>query len=331
MPCRAPVAQSEFIMASRRFRTETSLNAELQTRAAVTPMLLRHGFENVDEKRVTHGTAITQIIDAEGSSTGPIRAQVRLCWRRDGRKARENDYSAAQLRAKLIEDDWELTLQSLAERAAASGVTHSLFVQDSVGGIQFAALVPSAAIPEIWQRQRLVSAELIARGRVGRLTKNHAENGSSPTMWLQDDRWPAAHAVPDVLWNWPGVVNVLALPSTESQQTSDSVDDLPFQQEGLGRDEGQRQTSARSGYPRDAKVRTAVLVRAKGRCEREGCGQQRSYVGFLDVHHILGVGVSDRPWTCVALCPNCHREAHFSPDRDIINERLALYAHRFVT
>jgi len=97
----------------------------------------------------------------------------------------------------------------------------------------------------------------------------------------------------------------------------------------LGRDAGERQVSARSGYPRDAKVRAAVLERSGGQCERRGCNQIRTYAGFLDVHHILGVGVSDRVWSCVALCPNCHREAHFSPDRDAINIELRDFAAQF--
>jgi len=73
----------------------------------------------------------------------------------------------------------------------------------------------------------------------------------------------------------------------------------------------------------------AVLKRAEGRCERELCGVHRPYSGFLDVHHILGGSVSDRVWTCVALCPNCHREAHFALDRDAINAELRDYARRF--
>jgi 5-methylcytosine-specific restriction protein A len=136
--------------------------------------------------------------------------------------------------------------------------------------------------------------------------------------------------VADALWQWPGVVNILALPAlSESAASLDSVDDLPADSALLGRDIGERLVSIKSGYPRDPKVRAAVLVRAEGRCEREECGEQRPYPGFLDVHHILGVGVSDRAWTCVAICPNCHREAHFAPDQSAINERLMEYAKQF--
>ncbi|QHF00098.1 hypothetical protein PMA4326_000280 [Pseudomonas syringae pv. maculicola str. ES4326] len=70
------------------------------------------------------------------------------------------------------------------------------------------------------------------------------------------------------------------------------------------------------------KVRKAVIDRCGARCERPGCGASRPYTGFLDVHHILGVEVSDRVSNCVALCPNCHRDAHFSESRDSLNESL---------
>ncbi|HEY0597535.1 HNH endonuclease signature motif containing protein [Sphingopyxis sp.] len=315
-------------MATRQFRTEASLNAETATRDHIASMLAQRGFHRIDDQREAHGTAITQIIAAERDGR-PFRMHVRLCWRRDGRNAREGLYSAAQLRAKLIENDWDRTLAFVAERASAGGITHMLFVQDGIDGVVFAVLVPSDQMPAIWQGQRQASARIIASGETGRWTKNHAENGTSPTIWLQDDRWPSAHGVADVLWNWPGVINLLAQPASGGELGDDSVDDLPLDAALLGRDGGERLTTIRSGYRRDPKVRAAVLERAKGRCEREVCGVHRPYTGFLDVHHILGVGASDRVWTCVALCPNCHREAHFALDRDVINAELRDYARRF--
>jgi 5-methylcytosine-specific restriction protein A len=317
-------------MATRQFRTDASVASEARTRDAIVPLLNRHGFEVLADERTVRGTATTQVITAKRGKGDPVKLHVRLCWRRDGRNAREDSYSAAQLRASLIEDSWEKTLAFVADRARAAGNDFALFVQDAADGVVFAAMVPSDQIPAIWQRQREVSANIIERGDTGRWRKNHAENGSSPTIWLQDDRWPTAHAVADALWQWPGVVNILALPAlSESAASLDSVDDLPADRALLGRDIGERLVSIKSGYPRDPKVRAAVLVRAEGRCEREECGEQRPYPGFLDVHHILGVGVSDRAWTCVAICPNCHREAHFAPDQSAINVRLMEYAKQF--
>ncbi|WEK12100.1 MAG: HNH endonuclease [Candidatus Pseudomonas colombiensis] len=43
----------------------------------------------------------------------------------------------------------------------------------------------------------------------------------------------------------------------------------------------------------------------------------------------MGVEVSDRVSNCVALCPNCHRDAHFSSDRERLNDSLLVVArHR---
>jgi len=69
-------------------------------------------------------------------------------------------------------------------------------------------------------------------------------------------------------------------------------------------------------------------MRAKGSCERPKCGERREYPGFLDVHHILGADKRDRVWNCVALCPNCHREAHYAPDHDSLNAELLTLAGR---
>lgn len=110
----------------------------------------------------------------------------------------------------------------------------------------------------------------------------------------------------------------------------DTIDDLPgADYSRLGSDGADRFHTERSFVKRDPRVRRRVIERAKNRCERSSCSEQRPYPGFLDVHHILGIDTSDRVWTCVALCPNCHREAHFSPSRDKINEELLVYALQF--
>lgn len=317
-------------MGKRPFRTDESIAAELTTRNRIVPLLERHGFDVVNDERKEHGSAITQVIDAKRGDGPRQRMHVRLCWRRGGRNSSENLYSAAQLRARLDKGGWTKTLEKIASRYEREGITHLLLVQDSKDGFVFAALVPSSEIPAIWQRQREVSDDLIERGLTGRMSKNHAANGSSPTIWLQDDRHAATSAVPNVLWKWPGVTNILALPRLdELERDNDTFDDLSEASAEIGRDEGQRLERVRSGYPRDPRVRAAVRDRANGHCERADCSEHRDFGGFLDVHHILGIEVSDRIWTCVALCPNCHCEAHFSPDRDAINDSLRQFASQF--
>ncbi len=112
----------------------------------------------------------------------------------------------------------------------------------------------------------------------------------------------------------------------------DTFDDLPgVDSTEIGSDGGLRQLVMRSLVKRDPRVRRKVIERAIDGCERESCLDTRRYRGFLDVHHILGVETSDRVWNCVALCPNCHREAHYSPDNDKINAELQAFAAKYAT
>jgi len=223
-------------------------------------------------------------------------------------------------------------MEFLADQDKKLGYTHTLVAQYDGGEFVYAALIPCEQMLPIWKRQRDISADLIARRLTGRTKKNHAMNGSSPTIWLQDDRTPETHAVADALWDWPGVINISNLPLVGhgASLVDDTFDDCPVVDGELGRDAGAKVQQTRSGYPRDPKVRAAVLRRSLGACEREGCGERRDFAAFLDVHHILGVGNSDRVWNCVALCPNCHREAHFAPDSDAINRAFAEYASQFI-
>ncbi len=313
----------------RQFRTQESLEAERQTRAEVVPFLKRNGFANISEERIKRGTSISQTITASTGDGIPLKMHVRLCWRRDGRNRRENDYSAAQLRTRLVNEDWGQTLEYIESRELRDRNSHNLFIQDSPTGFVHAALVPSNQLAPIWHRQREVSAALIEQGKTGAFRKNHAANGASPTLWLQDDRTPHTNAVAEVLWTWPGVVNILADRGgggDSDGQIDDSFDDIGLPDQALGRDEGIRTVTQRSGFRRDSRVRLKVLKRAQGKCERAGCSAARAFSGFLDVHHILGVWSSDRVWSCVALCPNCHREAHFGPERDRMNADLRAYA-----
>jgi 5-methylcytosine-specific restriction protein A len=47
--------------------------------------------------------------------------------------------------------------------------------------------------------------------------------------------------------------------------------------------------------------------------------------GFLEVHHIyrLADEGDDAPENVAAVCPNCHRRAHYSTDRLAFQARLA--------
>lgn len=119
-------------------------------------------------------------------------------------------------------------------------------------------------------------------------------------------------------------------PQSLEGSSDDSIDDLQGTDSSLfGSDGSKSVKKIVSGVIRDPKVRRWVAKRAKHRCERSECDDQRDYPGFIDVHHILGAGKGDRVWNCVALCPNCHREAHFAPNRVAINKALTKYARQF--
>lgn len=312
----------------RPFRTDDSTHNELITRDAVVPFLACRGFQDIRESRRTAGTAITQLIEASVPGGQVMNIRVRLCWRR--RTADELKYSAAQLRARLINEDWDATLEKIMRRDLEQQVTHNLLLQRDGAVIVYAALIPSHELKGIFDAQAQVSQELIDSGQMGRRKKNHARNGSSPTLYLMDERTPNAHRVADVLWSWPGVIDLMKLPQQIPAPIDDAIDDclIPADYSLLGSDTPAPRTVLRADYPRDPKVRNEVLKRASY-CERKGCNDHRDYKGFLDVHHILGVKMSDRVWNCVALCPNCHRDAHFSPDADSINLELLEFAEQF--
>jgi 5-methylcytosine-specific restriction enzyme A len=309
----------------RAFRTQDSIRMEQVTRDAVQSFLEACGYRDIRDGRKKRGTAITQLVSVISPDGKALKMRVRLCWRRDGSDPRQKLYSAAQLRAHLVDDDWDKTLAFIVQGDVAEGVTHTLLVQYDTGEFVHAALIPRDVVPAIWRRQRDISLELVASGKSGRAKKNRAMNGQSPTLWLQDDFNDEHKRIPQALWSWPGVMKLQALkPMVASND--DSMDDCPMDRSHLGRDAGTLVPQLSSGYPLDPKVRAAVMERVKGACERSGCGARRDYPGFLDCHHILGVGTSDRVWNCVALCPNCHREAHFAPDHVRINQELAAVA-----
>lgn len=77
--------------------------------------------------------------------------------------------------------------------------------------------------------------------------------------------------------------------------------------------------SATTRYVRDVEVAAWVLEQAKGRCEACGCRapfNRASGDPYLEVHHVthLAVGGPDVIENTVAVCPNCHREAHLGND-----------------
>lgn len=74
-------------------------------------------------------------------------------------------------------------------------------------------------------------------------------------------------------------------------------------------------------------IRMYVLRRANGLCE--ACSVEAPFVNaqnrpYLEPHHILRLsdGGPDHPKWVIALCPNCHRRAHYSKDKAKFNKEL---------
>jgi 5-methylcytosine-specific restriction protein A len=84
---------------------------------------------------------------------------------------------------------------------------------------------------------------------------------------------------------------------------------------------------------RSRAVRLYVLRRAAGKCE--GCGAVAPFTTvdgepYLEPHHIrrLTDGGPDDPRWVVAVCPNCHRRAHYSRDGVEYNTKLSEVVHK---
>jgi 5-methylcytosine-specific restriction protein A len=84
-----------------------------------------------------------------------------------------------------------------------------------------------------------------------------------------------------------------------------------------------RLTVTSSVFARNPDVVAQVLFRAAGACER--CGRRAPFIRradgtpYLEVHHRiqLASGGHDTVENAVAVCPNCHREAHFGVNADV--------------
>lgn len=80
-------------------------------------------------------------------------------------------------------------------------------------------------------------------------------------------------------------------------------------------------------YERNETIRTYVLRRAEGHCERCATAapfKTKDRLPYLEPHHIrrLSDGGPDDPRFMAALCPNCHRMIHYGIDGPKANAEL---------
>ena len=86
------------------------------------------------------------------------------------------------------------------------------------------------------------------------------------------------------------------------------------------------QTRVQVAYYRAEAIRRYALARANGYCE--GCAQPAPFSSsqgpYLECHHLHRVadGGPDHPENVIALCPNCHRRAHYAKDAARFNAQL---------
>jgi 5-methylcytosine-specific restriction enzyme A len=80
-------------------------------------------------------------------------------------------------------------------------------------------------------------------------------------------------------------------------------------------------------YVRSEAIRRYALARANGVCEL--CDNPAPFMTskgkpYLEVHHVSRIadGGPDHPDKVAALCPNCHRKAHFGHERDLLLAEL---------
>ena len=270
---------------ARSFRGPESIESERATRAMLPDFLARRGFAVVSDERVRNG----QTIVATAPNGDRLSMRVRICWRRDpgrGDSSVAKTFSAAQLMANIGKDDWLVALRKKASREQSQGITHLLIVQNDDEHIVYAALVPLQDVLPIWIAQRDTSARLIAEGRLGRRRKNHAMNGVSPTLWLQDDRAPE---VARELWDYPGVRDLAKIKADVG--TGLSLPDGEANREGIGNeakydptDDDQRQVIERQIRERRGQqhFRDCLRERHGDRCLVTGC----TVLAVLEAAHI---------------------------------------------
>jgi 5-methylcytosine-specific restriction protein A len=79
---------------------------------------------------------------------------------------------------------------------------------------------------------------------------------------------------------------------------------------------------------RSYQIKQYALLRAKGKCEN--CGHDAPFVNtnnipFLEVHHIFSLS-DEGPDTAInvaAICPNCHKEAHYGKQKENLKNTLS--------
>ena len=159
--------------------------------------------------------------------------------------------------------------------------------------------------------------------------------------WTQAKLERHIHVSPGMVTHWkegtrvPNEENRQKLDDFLADETLDQVFDLEKLEERVrelpklerqpkGTKRPARKTREIGVLGRNPRVQAWTLQQAKGRCElcRKPAPFERPGPGggaFLEVHHVtrLADGGEDVPGNTVALCPNCHRMAHYGDAEEV--------------
>jgi 5-methylcytosine-specific restriction protein A len=117
--------------------------------------------------------------------------------------------------------------------------------------------------------------------------------------------------------------------NTPTYEEHDSLENLRKKAQDKGRPNLSPRENKSLTYQRSIYIRKYALKRAEGKCE--ACNESAPFLTplgnpFLEVHHIrkLSDGGPEDPLWVIAVCPNCHRKAHYSIEANSFNESLNL-------
>ena len=113
----------------------------------------------------------------------------------------------------------------------------------------------------------------------------------------------------------------------ELEKKARQIRNIPGRGKAVGNKTPKKVTTQTESFVRDPHVVSDVLDRANGTCElckKPAPFNKPSGEPFLEVHHVIGLaeGGPDIVENAVALCPNCHREAHHGEYAELIKEEL---------
>lgn len=163
-------------------------------------------------------------------------------------------------------------------------------------------------------RDNLPVRVIINDGRMRRQRDPNAKASHVTARQLDPELWTVTE------YDWATGAHAI----TRGVLTQPFIDQFDVDQ--AQKDSVERRTSVTNAFVRDPEVRRKVLRRAAGKCEHCGAPGFRMASGsiYLETHHVIPLcdGGPDNVRNVAALCPNDHKKAHFSAERDTMRASL---------